>query len=209
MSEITSVGLPLTKTCLYTAYAVMKKQGYVIDFIRDAVLNGKTPDIDTETSDILLAHAKSVLNGLGDLLKRLAKDPHAERLCVRIGELIRAISSQGEVPESMLDIFIVCFRMLINVQQKTKKQKAVSYTYAGNGKHHVRFNAYSYVAESIDKFGKYFRLYMITEEDNKFLYMLSADSYVDDLIEGKRELAVNVDRKEVRKGVVQSICTML
>ena len=209
MSEITSVGLPLTKTCLYTAYAVMKKQGYVIDFIRDAVLNGKTPDIDTETSDILLTHAKSVLNGLGDLLKRLAKDPHAERLCVRIGELIRAISSQGEVPESMLDIFIVCFRMLINVQQKTKKQKAVSYAYAGNGKHHVHFNAYSYVAESIDKFGKYFRLYMITEEDNKFLYMLSADSYVDDLIEGKRELAVNVDRKEVRKGVVQSICTML
>jgi hypothetical protein len=50
---------------------------------------------------------------------------------------------------------------------------------------------------------------MITEEDNKFLYMLSADSYVDDIIEGKRELAVNVDRKEVRKGVVQSLCTMI
>ena len=209
MSDAKCAGLPLTKTCLYTAYAVMKKQGYVIDFIRDAVLDGKTPDIDTETSAILLAHAKSVLNGLGDLLKRLSKDAHAERMCVRIGELIRAISSQGGVPESMLDVFVVCFRMLINVQQKTKKKKAVSYAYAGNGKHHVHFNAYSYVAESVDKFGKYFRLYMITEEDNKHLYMLSADSYVDDIIEGKRELVVNVDRKEVRKGVVQSLCTML
>ena len=209
MSDAKCAGLPLTKTCLYTAYAVMKKQGYVIDFIRDAVLDGKTPDIDTETSDILLAHAKSVLNGLGDLLKRLSKDTHAERMCVRIEELIRAISSQGGVPESMLDVFVVCFRMLINVQHKTKKKKAVSYEYAGNGKHHVHFNAYSYVAESVDKFGKYFRLYMITEEDNKHLYMLSADSYVDDIIEGKRELVVNVDRKEVRKGVVQSLCTML
>lgn len=209
MSDAKCAGLPLTKTCLYTAYAVMKKQGYVIDFIRDAVLNGKTPDIDTETSEILLAYAKSVLNGLGDLLKRLSKDIHAERLCVRIGELIRAISSQGEVPESMLDIFIVCFRMLINVQQKTKRQKSVTYAYAGNGKHLVHFNSYSFVADSIDKFGKYFRLYMITEEDNKFLYMLSADSYIDDIIEGKRELSVNVDRKEVRKGVVQSLCTML
>ena len=176
MSDAKCAGLPLTKTCLYTAYAVMKKQGYVIDFIRDAVLDGKTPDIDTETSAILLAHAKSVLNGLGDLLKRLSKDAHAERMCVRIGELIRAISSQGGVPESMLDVFVVCFRMLINVQQKTKKKKAVSYEYAGNGKHHVHFNAYS---------------------------------YVDDIIEGKRELVVNVDRKEVRKGVVQSLCTML
>lgn len=209
MSYAKCAGLPLTKTCLYTAYAVMKKQGYVIDFIRDAVLDGKTPDIDTETSAILLAHSKSVLNGLGDLLKRLSKDAHAERMCVRIGELIRAISSQGGVPESMLDVFVVCFRMLINVQQKTKKKKAVSYEYAGNGKHHVHFNSYSYVAESVDKFGKYFRLYMLTEEDNKHLYMLSADSYVDDIIEGKRELVVNVDRKEVRKGVVQSLCTML
>lgn len=209
MSDAKCAGLPLTKTCLYTAYAVMKKQGYVIDFIRDAVLDGKTPDIDTETSAILLAHSKSVLNGLGDLLKRLSKDAHAERMCVRIGELIRAISSQGGVPESMLDVFVVCFRMLINVQQKTKKKKAVSYEYAGNGKHHVHFNSYSYVAESVDKFGKYFRLYMLTEEDNKHLYMLSADSYVDDIIEGKRELVVNVDRKEVRKGVVQSLCTML
>lgn len=209
MSDAKCAGLPLTKTCLYTAYAVMKKQGYVIDFIRDAVLDGKTPDIDTETSAILLAHSKSVLNGLGDLLKRLSKDSHAERMCGRIGELIRAISSQGGVPESMLDVFVVCFRMLINVQQKTKKKKAVSYEYAGNGKHHVHFNSYSYVAESVDKFGKYFRLYMLTEEDNKHLYMLSADSYVDDIIEGKRELVVNVDRKEVRKGVVQSLCTML
>lgn len=209
MSDAKCAGLPLTKTCLYTAYAVMKKKGYVIDFIRDAVLNGKTPDIDTETSEILLAHAKSVLNGLGDLLKRLSKDTHAERLCVRIGELIRAISSQGEVPESMLDVFVVCFRMLINVQHKTKRQKSVTYAYAGNGKHQVHFNSYSFVADSIDKFGKYFRLYMITEEDSKFLYMLSADSYIDDIIEGSCELSVNVDRKEVRKGVVQSLCTML
>ena len=203
-----SVSLPLAKTCLYMAHAIMFGKPHPVSYVKSAIETG-TVNIDTETSDVCMEKARLCLNDIDALVGRLSKGGNAERLLKQLVGMANYVGTEHAIRESDLPVLSFMFRQHFGCRKKDRKQKGNQrYEFAPYGKVSVAPSQVSFMAEGVDVYGKYFRLYSITDEDAKVFYVVRADEWVDDILESD-VLQLNVEKHETRKGVNQSVCSLV
>jgi len=202
-----SVSLPLSKTCLYMAHAFMSGRPHPVSYVKSAIDTGSV-SIDTETSDVCMEKARLCLNDLDALISRLSKDGNAERLLTRLVEMAKFVGTEHAVRESDLGVLAFMFRQHFGCRKKDRRPKTQCYEFAPYGKVSVVPSQVSFMADGVDVYGKYFRLYSVTDEDAKVLYVVRSDEWIDDFLEAD-VLTLNVEKRETRKGVNQSLCSLV
>jgi hypothetical protein len=100
------------------------------------------------------------------------------------------------------------FRQHFGCRKKDRRSKTQCYEFAPYGKVSVVPSQVSFMADGVDVYGKYFRLYSVTDEDAKVLYVVRSDEWIDDFLEAD-VLTLNVEKRETRKGVNQSLCSLV
>lgn len=212
-----TVILPLAKTCLYTAYFVMKRSRHVrMEVLRllgywDGTTSADTDhthavDIDSDTTSRCMDMAKSVLNSLGAQASALRKTAGMKGIADRMDLLIRSVTDRQGIRADLLGTFIHAFRTQFPSQEKRSKQKH-PVCFATKGKQSVTVMSWEMLAKGTDKFGKPFRLYALY--DGEHCFVLNSSEAVDDLLENTERVTVNVERTEDRKGVKQSLCSIV
>lgn len=202
-----SVSLPLSKTCLYMAYAFMSWKPHPVSYVKNAIETGSV-SIDTEISEVCMEKARLCLNEIDALISRLSKDGNAERLLTRLVEMAKFIGTEHAVRESDLCVLAFMFRQHFGCRKKDRKSKNQRYEFAPCGKVTIVPYHVSFMADGVDVYGKYFRLYSVTDEDAKVLYVVRSDEWIDDFLEAD-VLTLNVEKRETRKGVNQSLCSLV
>lgn len=203
-----SVSLPLAKTCIYMAHAIMFGKPHPVSYVKSAI-ETDTVNIDTETSDVCMEKARLCLNDIDALVDRLSKGGNSERLLKRLTDMANYIGKTHEIRESDLQVLAFMFRQHFGCRKKDRKQKGNQrYEFAPLGKVSVVPYRVSFMADGVDVYGKYFRLYSVTDEDAKVFYVVRASEWIDDLLESD-VLQLNVEKHEARKGVNQSMCSLI
>lgn len=202
-----SASLPLSKTCLYMAYAFMSHKPHPVSYVKNAIETGSV-SIDTETSEVCMEKSRLCLNDLDALISRLSKDGNAERLMTRLVAMAKFIGTEHAVLESDLCVLAFMFRQYFGCRKKDRKPKNPRYDFAPCGKVTIVPSHVSFMADGVDVYGKYFRLYSVTDEGAKVLYVVRSDEWIDDFLEAD-VLTLNVEKRETRKGVNQSLCSIV